>query len=305
VLSSQIGASAPEGHRITVISGTSDYSNELIVSGPNTNLTGVGFSNNGTFDGDFVTLLGTSGSDILIGSTIGDVFVGDAGADSYNGRDDIDTVSYAASTGAVTVNLATGLGSGGLAAGDTLAGIENIVGGSGADALTGDAQDNTIRGGAGADTLTGGGGIDTLSYAGSAAPVLINLGNGQAQGGDAQGDVFSNFRNLTGSDQADGLFGDGLENLISGGRGADALFGGLNNDTFVFRPGEANGDTLIDFAGNGDAVGDQLVFKGYGFGAALVQIDATHWEIRGQSATETLTLSNGAAIHASDFLFTF
>jgi Ca2+-binding RTX toxin-like protein len=305
VLSSQIGASAPAGHRISVISGTSDYANELIVSGPNTNLTGVVFGNYG-LDGDTVRLLGTAGGDILIGSTIDDIFVGDAGADSYNGAGGSDTVSYSGSASAVTVNLATGLGSGGFAAGDALAAIENIIGSSGADTLTGNAQNNTIRGGAGADTLTGGGGVDTLSYEGSASQVLINLGNGQAQGGDAQGDVFSNFRNLMGSDHADGLFGDGLENVIRGGRGADSLFGGLNNDTFVFRQGEADGDTLIDFAGNGVAAGDQLLIEGYGAGTTLVQIDATHWEIRSNnSPTETLTLSNGAPIHASDFIILF
>jgi hypothetical protein len=50
-------------------------------------------------------------------------------------------------------------------------------------------------------------------------------------------------------------------------------------------------------------VGDQIRFEGYGPGASLVQVDATHWEIRSTGPVETLTVSNGASIHVSDVLF--
>jgi Ca2+-binding RTX toxin-like protein len=139
---------------------------------------------------------------------------------------------------------------------------------------------------------------------GSSAAVLINLGNAQASGGDAQGDTFTDFENLLGSAFADALFGNGLANTIDGGVGADFLFGGLGNDTFAFFAGQANGDTVIDFEGNGAAAGDQIRFTGYGAGT-LVQIDATHWQVTSQNGSlqEVITLSNGAVLDASDFLF--
>ena len=86
------------------------------------------------------------------------------------------------------------------------------------------------------------------------------------------------------------------------------LAGGGNNDTFVFRAGEANGDTVTDFAGNGTSAGDQLQFLGYGTaaqGASFIQIDSTHWQINSADSLvhDVLTFSNAAAIHSSDFLF--
>jgi hypothetical protein len=42
--------------------------------------------------------------------------------------------------------------------------------------------------------------------------------------------------------------------------GADILTGNAGNDTFVFNVGQANSDTVIDFAGNGAAVGGSLRF---------------------------------------------
>ena len=72
----------------------------------------------------------------------------------------------------------------------------------------------------------------------------------------------------------------------------------------MFRRGQAAGDTVIDFAGNGAAAGDTLQFIGYGPGASFTQIDATHWQINsGDGLThETITFQNGAAVHASDVL---
>ncbi len=83
------------------------------------------------------------------------------------------------------------------------------------------------------------------------------------------------------------------------------LEGGGGNDTFVFQRGQANGDTVVDFGGNGPDPGDAFEFVGYGPGATFVQLDATHWQVNsGDGLThETITLQNGAAVHASDVLF--
>ena len=66
-------------------------------------------------------------------------------------------------------------------------------------------------------------------------------------------------------------------------RGADMLMGNAGNDTFVFTAGQANGDTIFDFAGNGAGAGDTLSFVGFGTagdGATFTQIGATNqWTI--------------------------
>jgi hypothetical protein len=76
----------------------------------------------------------------------------------------------------------------------------------------------------------------------------------------------------------------------------------------AFRRGEANGDILVDFAGNGAAAGDTFQFEGYGTagaGATFTPLDATHWRINSSDGAvhDTITLLNGASVHASDVLF--
>ena len=70
--------------------------------------------------------------------------------------------------------------------------------------------------------------------------------------------------NGTGNALANSLFGNTGNNTLDGGAGADVLTGNAGNDTFVFNAGQANGDTIVDFAGNGAAAGDALLFVGYG-----------------------------------------
>jgi hypothetical protein len=73
----------------------------------------------------------------------------------------------------------------------------------------------------------------------------------------------------------------------------------------VFNVGQATGDTVVDFTGNGAGAGDSLRFVGYGTGATLTNIDATHWQVNynGGASHDVITFSNGAAIDPSDFLF--
>ena len=110
-------------------------------------------------------------------------------------------IDYSASSAAVTVNLTNvGAQSSGDAAGDILSNFENITGSAYNDTITGDANANVVVGGAGADTLDGGAGNDTVDYSASSAGVTVNLTNAGAQsGGDAAGDILSNFENITGS----------------------------------------------------------------------------------------------------------
>jgi hypothetical protein len=58
---------------------------------------------------------------------------------------------------------------------------------------------------------------------------------------------------------------------------AQVVTGGRGHDTFVFKVGEANGDSITDFHDWGRS-SDQLEFHGYGNGT-FTQVDATHWAI--------------------------
>ena len=73
----------------------------------------------------------------------------------------------------------------------------------------------------------------------------------------------------------------------------------------MFNVGQANGDTVVDFAGNGAGAGDSLHFVGYGAGASFTNIDATHWQVNynGGASHDVITFSNAAAIDVTDFLF--
>jgi hypothetical protein len=61
----------------------------------------------------------------------------------------------------------------------------------------------------------------------------------------------------------------------------------------------------VDFAGNGVAGGDSLLFFGYGAGATFTQNDATHWQVNFNGGTqhELITFMSGASIHPSDVVF--
>ena len=126
----------------------------------------------------------------------------------------------------MTANLINGRGEGGHADGDVLVNVEDLTGSAYADLLCGDGNANQLAGGkgddellgsggddileggpgadrldggAGADRLDGGAGADRVSYRGSDAGVTVNLKQGTATGGHAQGDVLVNVENVTGS----------------------------------------------------------------------------------------------------------
>lgn len=222
-------------------------------------------------------LEGGQGDDLLIGGAGNDVLDGGAGADVLIGGKGFDLASYASATSGVTVDLAGGA-PGGAAAGDFLVDIEGLVGssyddqlfgsdntnyligGAGNDVLEGRGGDDTLSGGEGADVLNGGEGIDTADYAGSAAPVTVNLEQGTGSGGDAEGDLLSGIEIVVGSGGNDTLIGGNANETFIGGAGADSIEGGggldyadyvssqsavtVNLETNVNLGGDADGDIL-------------------------------------------------------------
>jgi Ca2+-binding RTX toxin-like protein len=206
-----------------------------------------------------------------------------------------------------------------------------LGGGDGNDVLRGNAGNDLLFGGDGIDVLDGGSGADAMLGGSGDDTYAVDEGNGIGSGGDqvienanegtdlVEQDVPiyfmpDNVENLvmnrgavvaTGNGLQNTIGGNALDNQIDGGGGADTLTGGLGNDLFVFHAGEANGDTVVDFQGNGAAAGDLLEFHGYGPGATFTQNDATHWQVNYNGGTQhdVITFSNAAAVHPSDFVF--
>ncbi len=82
----------------------------------------------------------------------------------------------------------------------------------------------------------------------------------------------------------------------------DLYAGGADKDTFILMRGDANDDTIQDFA-----KGDRIQLLGYSGGSTLTKVagSATDWIVTdGVSRTaELLHLSNGYALKTGDFLF--
>ncbi len=70
--------------------------------------------------------------------------------------------------------------------------------------------------------------------------------------------------------------------------------------------GQAQGDVMGDFTGNGTAAGDRLEFRSHGSatqGANLAQIDTLTWPIAsaGGRATEVIRVASAAVLHNPDW----
>ena len=201
-------------------------------------------------------------------------------------------------------------------------GHDTLLGFIGADTLYGGDGNDTLDGGTGIDTMVGGLGNDTY-YVDSTADVVTEL---SGQGNDtvysaASGYTLSSFVETlsldtetdtgvhgTGNAQANIIYGNINHNVLEGGGGADILNGLGGNDNFVFRPGEANGDTIHEFAGNGAGVGDFMYFIGYGTaaeGATFVQLTATTWQINSADGLthDVITLAGAPTVDPGDFVF--
>jgi endoglucanase len=263
-------------------------------------------------------IYGNSGSNLLDGDAGTDAMFGGAGNDVYyvdNGGDAVienpgegnDAVFSSAHLRlAANVEILVLQGSA------DLQGYGNSL----PNAIYGNSGNNLIDGAGGADMMFGGTGNDVYFVDDAGDAVFESPGAGN----DA---VFStaNFRlpanvetlvlqggaNLqgTGNSQSNMIYGNSGNNLIDGGGGGDVLTGNAGNDTLVFSAGQAAGDMVVDFAGNGAAPGDSLQFVGYGSGATFTNLDSTHWQINynGGSSQEIITFMNGAAIDQSDVLF--
>ena len=252
----------------------------------------IGNSANNTLDGGAGadTMSGGAGDDIYLVDNIGDTVMenADEGTDAV-----ISTVSYTLGDDIEILQLE---------------GSANLTG-------TGNALDNVIFSNSGVDTLVGGTGNDIYYVHNAADQVVESAGEGtDTVYTDKSYTLADNVENLallaatgitaTGNSLANTITGNDFGSTLDGGGGAD-IEGNGGNDVFVFHVGQADGDIIGDFNGNGAAAGDLLRFVGYGSGATFTNIDVTHWQINyaGGTSHEGITFSNAASIHASDFLF--
>lgn len=133
---------------------------------------------------------------------------------------------------------------------------------------------DTFCPGATDEVFDGGTGNDMLDFRGGGA-VQVALDGIIDAAGNAEGDSYVSFENLSGSAFGDVLFGSvagntirgnagadtisgggGLDKII-GGSGVDVLTGGAGNDIFIFDRAVHGGDVIADFsntAGNDDVI---------------------------------------------------
>jgi hypothetical protein len=153
--------------------------------------------------------------------------------------------------------------------------LEQFVGGAGSDIMTGGPSDDFFDMSSpadGGDFIRGGGGQDTVSYARRTAPVVVTVGHGTRDDGEAgEGDdvigverVFGGRADDTvvqlpgstlglqvfGGAGNDSLLGASGADLLDGGSGLDTLIAGLGADTILAGDGERDS---IDCGGSVDS----------------------------------------------------
>jgi V8-like Glu-specific endopeptidase len=254
--------------------------------------TGLFFTSPGDMSGSGFAdhLLGDSNDNVINGKDGDDLIDGGPGNDTMDGGPGVDIVTYASATSGVSVSLALqgqAQNTGG-AGTDTLSNFQNLTGSAFNDILEGDNNDNILDGAAGTNTVS-------YVHAGSGVTVsLAKQGQAQATGG-AGTDTVSNFQNLTGSAFSDHLTGDGHDNVLTGGLGAD-----------VFQV--SGGDDIVsDFSAT---QGDKITLLGFGGLRNLQDVQAN---AASSGANTVITLAGGAtltldnvalnSLTASDFIF--
>jgi Ca2+-binding RTX toxin-like protein len=263
-------------------------------------------------------LYGNTGGNLLDGRGGADVMFGGAGNDLYFVDDAGDVVIENPGEGNDAVFSTAHL--------VLSANVETLVlqgsadlqgyGNSLTNVLYGNAGGNLLDGRGGADVMLGGAGNDLYFVDDAGDMVAENASEGSdAVFATVDYTLAANVEALvlqgsdnpsgTGNALANNIYGNSGGNTLDGGAAADLLTGNAGNDTFLFHAGEANGDIVADFAGNGAAAGDSLQFVGYGAGATFTNIDATRWQVNYNSggSHDVITFLNGASIDATDFSF--
>ena len=292
-----------DGTQTDIISRSSGghASGDKVVYDTFENITGSRHGDTLTGDDEANVLKGGAGSDRLNGGAGADTLEGGPGGDTLDGGEGADKASYAGATAGVTLDLSSGTsgrGTGGDASGDSFKNIEEFVG---------SGHDDTFISGSGADNINGGDGDgDTISYRSSKAGVTVDLGTAvqadTATNSYARGDTLSGIENVTGSDHADTLKGDGNANVLNGGKGNDTLTGEGGADVFKFESGHGK-DQVTDFVSGTDKI-DLTAFTGIASVEDLTQRTAGSNTTIDLPNNGQVTLVNvSSALTDADFIF--
>ena len=157
----------------------------------------------------------------------------------------------------ITADLGAGAASGTGFGTDTLDGIEQVWTGGGNDVLVGDDGTNEFSTGFSCDqslsteSVDGNGGLDLVTFntrhlpfveVSSPAPVEVDLVAHTADWGDQSSVIaLESIENVTGTEHADVLLGDGGPNSLSGGNGRDVVNGREGDDELL---GDTGDDSL-------------------------------------------------------------
>lgn len=95
---------------------------------------------------------------------------------------------------------------------------------------------------------------------------------------------------ITGNPDDNILDGGGNDDILRGGEGSDTLVGGAGADIFTFLVGEAQGDTILDFNGNGKGYGDVLQLVGFGENTRIEKVSGNLYQILDDGIVETITI---------------
>ena len=213
-----------------------------------------------------------------------DMFAPGGGNNNLQGAAGIDMAWYYGNGTSVSIDLAEGTASHSSGNTDTLLDIEMVAATDHNDVLIGDDKDNFFVPYNGNDDINGGAGSDSVSFSGSGIHVSLLEGNAQALDAESSPNFgnkkLTSIENVIGTEEADELFGDNVQNYIagdggndkiSGGAGDDYIFGGTGNDTLTGGAGKDHfvyyfktnapigADTITDF----DALEDSIDLIGY------------------------------------------
>jgi Ca2+-binding RTX toxin-like protein len=150
----------------------------------------------------------------------------------------------------------------------------------------------------GADTLDGGDGFDYADYRNATGPLTVSLANPGNNTGEAAGDTYTSIEAVQGSAFDDVLIGDGNDNFLRGGLGADTLNGGDGVDSADYH--NATAGLTVSLANpnvnTGEAVGDTYVsiegIQGSAFDDVLIGDDGNN-RLRGREGADSLSGGGG------------
>ncbi len=195
------------------------------------------------------TLTGNGGADYLEGKTGNDTYVIDnlsqyiydsGGTDLIKAK-----ISWTLQTG---IENLTYIGTGGATLGGNSA-PNTIIGGAGNDTLIGNGGADKLQGGLGNDTYILDNSTQVVTDTGGTDTIVSNL-NKVLQTGIENLTLTGAAVFATGNTVANTLVGNDLNNTLDGKAGADLMYGGAGDDTYII---DNVGDQAIEIVGGVDA----------------------------------------------------